>query len=196
MSKTQSTVSVSFDEMLNLLEGVEKGQLCSVHFVTEPEMLKGGRLSKKVTEYPNKYLDRVKKDTSGTFTCGNSYVDRVKREMVKQGLNPETWVIEPSKVGVHTSKCVTYNDNTGNSHFQLEIHKDNPHNHVKSFYLVDGQTIDQLIFSQFSEYIVKHSRSQKQLINGIPDTVVLFSPSIKNIKDIVLKGTKYVLQDV
>lgn len=196
-----SVVNVSFDEMLNVLLNVEKGQLMSCRFVTVPDMNKGGRLSKTVTEYPNKFLGRVKKETSGTFTCGNSYVDRVKNQMIKDGLDPESWVIEPSKVGEHVSKCVTYNENTLNHCFQMEIHPDNPHNHVKSTFIVDGQRldltnhIDREIFNKFEEYLVKKTLPQKQLSVGITDPVILFSPSVKNIKEITLNHVRYVLQD-
>lgn len=188
-------VSVSFDQMLSLVMNVDKGTLCSVRFVTEPTMNKGGRITPNHPEYDNKFLGRVKKVTSGTFTCGNSYVDRVKKQMVLDGLDPNTWVVEDSKVGEHVSKCVTYNENTLNHCFQMEIHPDNPHNHVKSHFLVDGQTIDQLIFSQFEQYIVKHSVPQKQLRNGITDPVFMFSPKVQNIKELTLNHVRYVLQD-
>lgn len=194
-------VNVSVDQLLEVLKSVEKGQLMSCRFVTEPEMLKGGRLSKTVTEYPNKYLGRVKKETSGTFTCGNDYVKRVKNQMIKDGLDPETWVVEKSKVGEHISKCVTYNENTDNYCFQMEIHPDNPNNHVKSTFIVDNQKldlnnhIDREIYNNFEEYLPKKTISQKQLGVGITDPVILFSPSVKNIKEITLNHVRYVLEE-
>ena len=188
-------VSVSFDQMLSIVMNVEKGTLCSVKYVTEPKMILGGR------NHDNLFIGRVKKETSGTFTCGNGYVDRVKKQMVLDGLDPETWVIEPSKVGEHVSKCVTYNENTLNHCFQLEIHPDNPFNHVRSNFIVDNQTLDLTnpldseIFGKFEQYIVKHSQPQKQLRVGITDPVLFFSPSVKNIKELTLNHIRYVLED-
>lgn len=192
-TKTEpSIVNVSFDELLTVLMGVEKGTICNCKVVTEPKMNLGGK------NHDNQFIGRVKKELNGSFTCGNSYVDRVKKEMKKQGLDPETWVIEPSKVGEHVSKCVTYNENTLNHCFQLEHHEETK---PKSHYIVDGQVldltngIDQVIFEQFEKYLPKKSPSRKQEIYGIPDTVNLFSPSVKNIKEITLNHVRYVLQD-
>lgn len=194
-TSTPSIVSVSFDELLNVLMNVEKGQILSCKFVTEPKMNLGGR------NHDNQFIGRVKKETSGTFTCGNDYVTRVKNQMKKDGLDPESWVVEPSKVGVHVSKCVTFNENTNNHQFQMEIHPDNPNNHVKSCFIVDGNRLDLTnpldseILGKFEQYIIKHSQPQKQLRNGITDPVILFSPSVKNFKEVTLNHVRYVLQD-
>lgn len=188
-------VSVSFDQLLKVLNEVEKGQMMSCRFITDPNMNTGGRRDKVSGEYPNKFVGRVKKVTSGTFTCGNSYVDRIKKQMIKDGLDPNTWVVEKSKVGEHVSKCVTYNENTDNYQFQLEFHPTNPFNHVQSHFLVDGQTIDQFMFEQFEQYLVKHSVPQKQVDCGITKPILLFSPSVKNFKEVTLDHVRYVLQD-
>jgi len=194
-NQTPQIVSVSFDQLLNVLNEVEKGQILSCRFITDPNMNTGGRKDKVTGEYPNKFVGRVKKVTSGTFTCGNSYVDRIKNQMIKDGLDPNTWVVEKSKVGEHVSKCVTYNENTLNHCFQMEIHPKNKNNHVKSTYIVDDEPIDKVIFEQFEQFLVKHSVPQKQVDCGITKPVLLFSPSVKNFKEITLDHIRYVLQD-
>lgn len=192
MKNEKTFVNVSFDEMLNLLMEIEKGTINSMKIVTKPRMLTGGRRDKITGEYPNKYVDRVTKITTGTFTCGSSYVDRIKKECEKRGLDFNQWVIENSKVGEHVSKCVTFNENTNNHCFQLEIHRNNPNNHVKSTFLVDGETIDEMVKRGFEQYLIKSKPSEKQLDFGIDETVDFFSPSVKNIKEFTTNGICYV----
>lgn len=194
-TETKQVVNVTFNEMLNKLMSIEKGTLCGCKMVTIPRMLTGGRRDKVTGQYPNQYVDRVKKVTTGTFTCGSSYLDRIKKECEKRKLDFTQWVVEDSKVGEHVSKCVTYNENTNNYCFQMEIHRNNPHNHVKSVYLVDGETVDQMIQRNFEQYLVKTKPSEKQLDFGIDETVDMFSPSVKNIKEFTVDGVMYVLQD-
>jgi hypothetical protein len=192
MKTEKILVNVSFDEMLNLLMKVEKGTIVSMKTVTKPRMLTGGRVNKVTGLYPNVYVDRVTKVTTGTFTCGSSYLDRIKKECEKRGLDFNQWVVENSKVGEHVSKCVTYNENTLNHCFQLEIHRNNPKNHVETKFLVDGETIDEMVKRGFEQYLVKSKPSEKQLDFGIDETVDFFSPSVKNIKEFTTNGITYI----
>jgi hypothetical protein len=181
--------TVTFDEMLSILLNVEKGTICNCKIVTDPKMTLGGR------NHDNQFIGRVKKVTNGSFTCGNSYTDRVRNEMKKQGLNPNDYVPEPSKVGEHVSKCVTYNSNTGNYQFQMEYHEETK---PKSVYLIDGNEIsysnpiDMEMYRSFEKYLIKHQPSKKQMILGIEDTVNLFSPSVQNIKEITINHVRYI----
>jgi hypothetical protein len=194
MKKERPLVKVTENELLNVLNTIEKGTFVFCVFETDKRMLKGGR------ENTNEYYGRVRKRTSGIFQVGNSYYDRISNELSKIGKDPESFEKVENKVGEHVSKCVLFNEKTQSHYFQMEYHKEIKYK-PRNVYMLDGEVMDlsdpikKQIFDNFKQYFVESSVSKKQEVHGIPQSVVTFSPKVSNIKRMTINKVKYLVTE-
>jgi hypothetical protein len=139
-------VQITKNELLNLLNGVEKSTF--VHLVTETKV--------RMNKTGNPYFDKVVKKSSCNFLMGNDYEDRVITNEEKEGLEG-TFEVEEMKGKRHISKVVCVDTKTETKHYLCVERFDEIKPNVE--YSFEGNTIEKVMFEN---YLVKVSESQKQ----------------------------------
>jgi hypothetical protein len=159
-------VSVTKDELTEILKGQEKGTFGFIHMTTKVRMNKTG----------NPFFDKVIKVTKGNILLGNSYEKRVETETGIENFRPEE-----NRVGEHVSKCVLHNEKTGKHYLQYEwFEKTLP----KSEYVFDGDIIEKQLFES---YMTKYTPN-KYGVN-------FQSVTVDNIKEIHINKYQYVVEE-
>jgi len=137
---------ITKNELLNLLNGVEKSTF--VHLVTETKV--------RMNKTGNPYFDKVVKRSSSNFLMGNDYEDRVQTNEEKEGLEGN-FEVEEMKGKRHISKVVCVDTKTETKHY-LCVERFNEIK-PKIEYSFEGNTIEKIMFEN---YLVKVSEIQKQ----------------------------------
>ena len=98
-----------------------------------------------------------------------------------------TFQTEFSRVGVHVSKCVLFNEKLNTFYLQMERFEEvKP---IETEYIHNDNPIDKMLFEDF---MVKSSPSQKQQQDK---KVMVLSPKIDNIKELSLNGIRYIVTE-
>ena len=185
MKKGKQIVNVTLSEMVNVLKNVKTGRMVNLVMETEPSMNKKG----------NPFYDKetksfsVKKLTSKNFRLSN-YQDRVRKNMEKQGLNPESFVSEKSvgKTRVEGSECLFQSDKDPNVfYFMVEMFDKVKPQYVK--YFKNGVVLDEIGVQILKGFLSSPSESKKQEQD---EKVKVLTPKVENILSFTDNGTKYV----
>jgi hypothetical protein len=175
MSTNKQTITVTKEEIINILNEQEKGTF--VNILSETRV----RMNKK----NNPYYERVMKRNKCNYLLGVSYEDRVIGNGTKEGIDMSTFEVQENRVGEHVSKCVLFNEKTQKHYVMVERFIE-----VKpqTEYLMEGNSIDKTLFQ---DYLVKVSESKTQPQER---KVLVQSFTIDNIRELSLNGTKYVIE--
>lgn len=174
----KQTLNINETELLTLLMGIEKSTF--VHLVTETTL----DMNKK----GNPYFDKIIKRSSCNFLCGNDYETRVQKNYEKEGMNPETFVVEPPTGKTHISKCVLENTNKNNGNIFYFMVERFDEIKPKVEYIYEGNPIDKTLFESFMKKVYE-SKKQEQDRKVQPITY-----KVSNIKEITLNGTHYIIE--
>ncbi len=167
-------VELTTNELTEILKGKEKGTWCYLITETKVRMNKTG----------NPYFNQVTKKSFLNVLLGNSYQNRVIKEM-----GDSDFVPEENKVGHHVSKCVLFNENTGKYYLQYENfdYKSIP-NYPKNLipsepeYNFNGDQIEKRLFESFMSKYTPNKYG-----------VTFMSVTIDNIKECHLDGNRYIV---
>lgn len=176
METQKQVIKVTKQQLIEKLMTIEKSTFVGVTMETNVRMNKKN----------NPFHDKIVKRTKRNFHLGNDYENRVNNNEKKEGLEG-SFVTEESKVGVHVSKCVLYNEKKDTYYVQLEPFKEIKPNEV--VYTMDGEIIDEILFKDF---LVKVSESKKQTQDR---KVFIQCPKIDSIKKMNFEGVSYVVTD-
>ena len=167
-------ILINIIEMVNLFGQVTKSTFINIVSQTMVRMKKTG----------NTYYNRVFKTTSGNYLIGNDYEQRVLGNGEKEGISKEenSFQVESSKVGVHVSKCVLFNEGKNTHYLTYErFNEQKP----KVEYTFEGNTIEKVMFEQFM-YDYTESKKQDQERKVLVQTLKL-----SNIREFTLNGQRY-----
>jgi hypothetical protein len=158
-------VSVTTDELTEILKGQDKGTFGFIHMETKVRMNKTN----------NPFFDQITKVTKGNILLGNNYEKRVETETGIENFKPEE-----CRVGEHVSKCVLHNEKTGKDYLQYEWFEETL---PKSHYIFDGDVVEKQLFES---YMMKYTPN-KYGVN-------FQSVTINNIKEIHLNKVQYIIE--
>lgn len=173
MKVTQITKAITSNELVEILNQVQKGTFANI--LTETNV----RMNKK----NNAYFGLITKIAKQNVLLGSNYENRVNNNLDKEQ-KESNFISQSSKVGNHISTCILFNENTQLYYLQAEYFGE-----VKPQieYYYNGNIIEKEKFAEFLPQ--KNSPSQ----NGLDNKVNIFSPKIENIKEISLNKIKYII---
>lgn len=172
-------VSVSYDELVNVLKSVVHHTFFHINQTTKVRMNKGGR------QGLNEYFEKVFKTSDFEGLTVTNYEGRVNNNREKEGLDRD-FVVSENKVGHHVSPCVTFNEKLGRSYLMYEYFLENRQPEV--VHRFEGNEIDKMVFDQ---WVIKSNDYQNQ---GEQKKVFVLQVDIKNINFITLNHVTYVQQ--
>lgn len=172
----KQTLNVTESELLTILMEIQKSTFIHLVTTTKPKMRK--------TDNP--YFEKVIKRSSCNYLCGNDYSDRVGTNYEKEGINPETFVVETPKGKEHITKCVLKDTKTGEKRYFMVERFNEIKPQVEYFF--EGNPIEKELFESFLSEKYE-SKKQEQDRKVYPITF-----DVSNIQECTLNGTKYIVQ--
>lgn len=180
MNKPTQTISKS--ELITLLNTIDKPTF--THIVSETIVKMNKEKTKEGNKEFNPYHNQVTKLRKGKFLIGSDYEKRVNNNDIKEG-GEGTFKSQESKVGVHISKCVLYNEKLDRYYLS---HERFPEVKPTNEFIFEGNTIDKMIFDKWvSDSNSYENQPQERKVEWTTLT-------IDNIKEISLEGTKYIIE--
>ena len=173
---------ISKQELINILNTIEKPTF--THIVSETIVKMNKEKTREGVKEFNPYHNQVTKLRKGKFLIGSDYEKRVNNNDIKEG-GEGTFKSQESKVGVHISKCVIYNERLDRHYLS---HERFPEVKPTNEYIFEGNTIDKMIFDK---WIGESSNYENQPQERKVEWTTL---TIDNIKEISLEGTKYIIE--
>ena len=182
-TSVKEEVMINQEELLSILNTIERpkfGYIVSETIVGMNE----GKTKEGIKEF-NPYHNQVTKVKKGNFLIGSDYEKRVINNDIKEG-GEGTFKSQESKVGVHISKCVLFNEKLNKYYLS---HEKFPEVKPKSEYFFEGNSIDKMIFDK---WITDSNNYGNQPQERKVEWTTL---TLSNIKEISLNGTKYLIKD-
>lgn len=167
----KNPIKVTTEELITILNSVENPTFVNIKSETEVRMRK--------TDNP--YFKKVMKVRSGRYLIGSEYETRVNTNDKKEGGEGE-FVGQTSKVGVHISKCVLYNEKLDTHYLSHEMFDEVK---PKVEYIYEGNPIDKQLFEGFISQSSNYSNQPQER------KVKWMTIKLDNIKEISLNGNVY-----
>lgn len=173
---------ITQEELISILNTIEKPTF--THIVTETIVRMNKGKTKEGNKEENPYHNKIVKVKKGNFLIGSDYEKRVGENEKKEG-GEGNFESQESKVGVHISKCVLFNEKLNKyylSHERFDEVK------PKTEFLFEGNTIDEVLFDKWvTESNNYENQPQERKVKWM-------SVSLSNIKEISLGGNKYIIE--
>jgi hypothetical protein len=180
MNKTP--ISITQNELINILNGIEKPTFTHIVSETIVKMNKGK--TKEGGNELNPYYNKVTKLRRGKFLIGSDYQSRVITNDKKEG-GEGNFTSQESKVGKHISKCVLFNEEKNTYYLS---HERFPEVKPKNEYLFEGNTIDKVLFDKWISDTNNYGNQPQER------KVEWTTLKIENIKEISLNGSVYKIE--
>ena len=180
MKKTP--IPITQTELINILNGIERPTFTHIVSETIVKMNKGK--TKEGGNELNPYYNKVTKLRRGKFLIGSDYESRVVGNDKKEG-GEGNFKSQESKVGVHISKCVLFNEEKNTYYLS---HERFPEVKPQSEYLFEGSTIDKVLFDKWISDTNNYGNQPQER------KVEWTTLKINNIKEISLNGSVYKIE--
>ncbi len=174
--------NIGKQELIEILNTIENPTF--VHIVSETIVKMNKGKTKEGNKEENPYHNKVVKLRKGRFLIGSDYEKRVIGNDKKEG-GEGNFKSQESKVGVHISKCVLFNEKLNKYYLS---HERFPEVKPKSEFIFEGNTIDKVLFDK---WITDSNNYENQPQERKVEWTTL---TIDNIKEISLEGTKYIIE--
>ena len=182
MTNVKEQVMINQEELISILNMIENPTF--TYIVSETIVKLNKDKTREGKEF-NPYYNQVTKLKKGRFLIGSDYEKRVQGNDLKEG-GEGTFKSQESKVGVHISKCVLFNEKLNKYYLS---HERFPEVKPKSEFIFEGNTIDKMIFDKWiSDSGNYENQPQERKVEWTTLT-------LSNIKEISLNGTKYLIKD-
>ena len=176
---TTTKTRVSKQELISILNEIENPTF--VNIVSETVVRMNKEKTKEGNKELNPYYNKVVKLRKGNFLIGSDYEKRVNTNDIKEG-GEGNFQSQESKVGVHISKCVLFNERLNKYYLS---HEKFPQVKPQSEFIFEGNSIDKMIFDKWvSDSKPYENQPQEKKVEWTTLT-------IDNIKEISLNGQKY-----
>ena len=182
-TNVKEVVTINQLELISILNTIEKPTF--THIVSETIVRMNKGKTKEGNKENNPYHNLITKVKRGRFLIGSDYESRVNNNDIKEG-GEGSFKSQESKVGVHISKCVLFNEKLNKYYLS---HEKFPEVKPKSEYVFEGNTIDKMIFDKWiSDSGNYENQPQERKVEWTTLT-------LSNIKEISLNGTKYLIKE-
>ena len=178
-TQEKQIVSVTQEELLLVLMSVEKPTFVNIVSETIVRMNKGK--TNEGNKELNPYHDKVTKLRKGRFLIGSDYEGRVIGNDKKEGGKGD-FKSQESKVGVHISKCVLFNEKYNRYYLS---HERFPEVKPQSEFIFEGNTIEKQLFDK---WVTESNNYENQPQERKVEWTTL---TLDNIKQISLGGKIY-----
>ena len=183
MTNVKEQVMINQEELISILNTIERPKFGYVVSETIVKMNKGK--TKEGNNEVNPYHNQVVKVKKGRYLIGSDYEKRVQGNDIKEG-GEGSFKSQESKVGVHISKCVLFNEKLNKYYLS---HERFPEVKPTSEYFFEGNSIDKMIFDKWiSDSNNYENQPQERKVKWTTLTLT-------NIKEISLNGTKYIVKN-
>lgn len=179
-TETKQVVKINRTELINVLRNVKLNTFIGLVTNTVPSMLKTG----------NPFYDKLTKTfsvrkLSNTSYRTSNYEQRVKNNMIKEGLEPETFVVsKPSgKTHVENTECLLVSDKDPNV-FYLMVERFGE-NKPTVEYLHNGNPIDKMLLNDYLEKVYESTKQEQE------KKVSVITPLVSNIVSLTMNGICY-----
>ena len=182
-TSVKQEVTINQMELISILNTIENPTF--TYIVSETIVKLNKEKTREGIKEFNPYHNQVTKLKKGRFLIGSDYEKRVQGNDIKEG-GEGTFKSQESKVGVHISKCVLFNEKLNKYYLS---HERFPEVKPKSEFIFEGNTIDKMIFDKWiSDSGNYENQPQERKVEWTTLT-------LSNIKEISLNGTKYLIKD-
>ena len=182
-TNVKEQVMINQEELISILNTIERPKFGYVVSETIVKMNKGK--TKEGNNEVNPYHNQVVKVKKGRYLIGSDYEKRVQGNDIKEG-GEGSFKSQESKVGVHISKCVLFNEKLNKYYLS---HERFPEVKPKSEYFFEGNSIDKMIFDKWiSDSDNYGNQPQERKVKWTTLTLT-------NIKEISIDGTKYIVRN-
>ena len=182
-TSVKQEVTINQMELISILNTIENPTF--TYIVSETIVKLNKEKTREGIKEFNPYHNQVVKLRKGRFLIGSEYEKRVITNDLKEG-GEGTFKSQESKVGVHISKCVLFNEKLNKYYLS---HERFPEVKPKSEYVFEGNTIDKMIFDKWiSDSGNYENQPQERKVEWTTLT-------LSNIKEISLNGTKYLIKE-
>lgn len=182
-TSVKQEVTINQMELISILNTIENPTF--TYIVSETIVKLNKEKTREGIKEFNPYHNQVVKLRKGRFLIGSEYEKRVITNDLKEG-GEGTFKSQESKVGVHISKCVLFNEKLNKYYLS---HERFPEVKPKSEFIFEGNTIDKMIFDKWiSDSGNYENQPQERKVEWTTLT-------LSNIKEISLNGTKYLIKE-
>ena len=188
MTTVKQQVEVTPIEMVEVLKGVEGNP--NVPFVNcklktlYTEVLKTCKSDGTI----NPYFKQIYKVSSKNYKLVTNYEQRVKNNLIKEGKDPNSFVVSSPKGKKHISKsCLTDTETETKLYVMLEWF---PEIKGTTEYEFEGNSIDKQLFEKWIS--TSESSNKKQ---GLDREIHPITPLISNIISISVNGIVYIIKE-
>lgn len=183
---TKTQVRVNDQEIENIFREIENqvpSPFISLTLCTDfTSMVKKSKIDGSI----NPYYKELKKTQTKTYRLVTDYEKRVHNNLIKEGKNPNEFVVESPKGKEHISKSVLKDTETGTKRYVMvewfmEVKGSEPtYNH-------NGNEIDKRMFEK---WITDYSSSNEK--QGLDREVKPITPMFQSIVSFRVNGTEYI----
>lgn len=186
MGKSKTKVTISRNAFFSIISEEKRGAFIHIKMKTAPSnILKTSKIDGTI----NPYYKQVEKITERNFRLLPDYQARVKRERLKKGLNPDTFVAEKATGKTRVKNSAYQSDKDPSvKYIMLEFFEEIK---PKVRFQHQGTTIEKAILANwFSD---SQPSNEKQGLDE--DSVNVITPKLDSIYQATYKGVVYELID-
>jgi len=189
MNTIQKTeISVNETELISIFKDIENQVPSPFLSVTmDTEFDKVYKKSKTDGEL-NPYYKGLRKVSTRTYRLVIDYQQRVWNNLVKEGKDPNTFVVESPSGKKHISKSVLVDTKTETIHYVMLEWFVNQHSSTQ--YTFENNPIEKVMFEKWLKDIETPTNDKQDL----DKPVTPITPKISNIVSVSVNGVKYILQ--
>lgn len=179
-----NVMKVSKTEILNIIKGIEEKSPNTFVGVKMKTIYREVLQKTKDTKEINPYYKEIYKISTKTYRLVTDYEKRVHNNLIKEGKDTTTFVVEPPKGKKHISKSLLIDTETETKHYlMIEWF---PEIKGTTTYEYKGNPIEKSIFEKWISD--RNSSNDKQ---GLEREVKPITPDLDNILELSIGGTRY-----
>lgn len=186
LTMATTTIKMTREQFIEYISNNSaKGRLVSVEMDTIPTMNKGRGANR------NPYLGRVRKISNAVYRFNSDYERTINARLKREGKEPN-FVAEAIKGRVWLVPNQLETNDKGEVYLRLYQHANGVR---KVRYIIDGRDATNEEITDLKRWLVKPTKSAKQIAHGLSNTYEVRSPKVANIVTIRMNKTEIILTD-
>ena len=181
-----SVTKVTKSEMIEIIKGIEEKNPNTFVGVKMRTLFREVLQKTKDTKEMNPYYKEIFKVSTKTYRLVTDYEKRVKNNLIKEGKDPNSFVVESPSGKKHISKSLlTDTESESKTYLMIEWF---PEIKGTTEYEYRGNSIDKTLFEKWISD--RESSNEKQ---GLDREVKPITPDLDNVLEISVDGNRYEL---
>lgn len=186
-TNTKNPIKVTKSEMINIIKEVEEKNPNTFVGVKMKTLFREVLQKTKDTKEMNPYYKEIFKVSTKSYRLVTDYEKRVKINLMKEGKDPNSFVVESPTGKRHISKSLLTDTESGSkTYLMIEWF---PEIKGTTTYEYRGNSIDKTLFEKWISD--RESSNEKQ---GLDREVKPITPDLDNILEISIEGQRYELE--